>query len=145
MLTKVSDSCFNVPQKIILKVGPFVFSLPDSMAGRYDKTWQLLTLAKCYTFVTCNHRTRQSQKSRNQDLPNIIKITIGMKVIVTLGSGRDKRRLKTMRGKEIFEGRLQRTKVLGASAASPVSKRLFEEFQGKGLSRERALKSSAKS
>ena len=48
---------------------------------------------------------------------------------VMLGSDRDKHRLETTRGKGIFEGRLQRTKVLGASTATPDSEQLFEEFQ----------------
>ena len=74
--------------------------------------------------------------------------------IVTLGSGRDKRRLfKTMddkvpskgvfggqRNKEVLEGLLQESWVLGASTAGLSNDRLLKTF--KGLQEERTLKSS---
>ena len=56
--------------------------------------------------------------------------TLVFKDDVMLGSGRGKCRLNTTRDKGVFEGCLQRGKMLGASTAAPDSGRLFEEFQG---------------
>ena len=63
---------------------------------------------------------------------------------VTLDSGRGKRRLEKTKARGFLEGRLQESRMLGASAATPSNDRLLREFEDEVLTRERTLESSAK-
>ena len=59
---------------------------------------------------------------------------------VTIGSGRDKRRLEATRDEDSFEGRLQRTRMLGASTATPCNEWLLRVSKARVLEEARTQK-----